>query len=53
VLGTIESMAAEYYDPTSDAPAERWEKRPSGDVDLGSGRLTGEDFPDNGHWKQV
>ena len=38
----------DYYDPTSQAALGGWVKRPSGEVGMTSGRLTGEDFPDAG-----
>ena len=41
------------YDTSSDAPLGEWVKRPSGAASLEGGRLTGEDFPDHGLWKQA
>lgn len=41
------------WDATADpGPVSQWEKLPGGAVDIATGRLTGEDFPDAGPWKQ-
>jgi hypothetical protein len=42
-----------YYEPSSQAPLAGFDKIQAGAVDLNTGRRTGEDFPDNGLWKQV
>jgi hypothetical protein len=42
-----------YYDSNSPAPLGVYVKIPSGEVDLTTGRRTGEDFPSTGMWKQV
>jgi len=50
---TGDALQVSYYNESSAEPLGEFVKRPSGDVDLASGHLTGENFPDNGLWKQV
>jgi hypothetical protein len=40
------------WDATADGDAAGWRKLPGGTVDLSTGQLTGDDFPDSGPWRQ-
>lgn len=42
-----------YYDPTNTEDASVFAKRPSGPVDIETGKLTGEGFHPGHHWRQV
>lgn len=50
---SFEIWQASFYDPTSQAPASVFIKRPAGPVSLETGRLTGEGFGGQDRWKQV
>lgn len=50
---SFEIWQASYYDPTSQAPASLFVKRPAGPVSLETGKFTGEGFAGHDRWEQV